>query len=137
MQAFRMSRVTGNTCCVENDLENSKEVDVPANSGDVATVVKISTDMPSKCSKTLNSGTSTVRHQVDIVPDCFPEFCSWCFARGKGSGSNCKAISIFRGKTLSIIEHIYFDAFILVVIFISSVSLVSYCRCYSKTRQVT
>ncbi|XP_028398945.1 sodium channel protein 60E-like isoform X2 [Dendronephthya gigantea] len=79
------------------------------------------------CSRTQSRDTwmtSSEHSPKPFVPDCFPKFCCMCFGEEKARRSLAfKAFVLSRGKVLSVVKHKYFDAFILFVILISSMSL--------------
>ena len=128
MRAFRAFRVSGKT---KTDGERTngdsshtdpsrswethvKELGVENNVSDVipASLSKLSQD--------------AFRHHDDVIPSCFPNFCCKTLKKKKDRRSMAyNALIVCRAKVLSIVEHRYFDPFIMFVIFISSISLVS------------
>jgi hypothetical protein len=153
MRALRPSRATGKTCTTENERERVNEGGLDPSRAceaeDKAFGVEknINDVIPNKSSTTLKpdiidqsdsgiqaratSMTSSNHSQRtlrdDVVPDCLPKFCCRCFNQEKALQRSkvYKAVIFSRAKVLGVVEHRYFDAFVLFIIFISSVSLVS------------
>ena len=135
MRALRAFRLAGKTCTTEN-----VEEDVEQNTNDVILNGSLASSSKNKIVDKSDSRThsrsmyipsskhsqKTFRDHDEVLPRCLPKFFCKCFAREKKNQSRVhKALVVSRAKVLSIVEHRYFDAFILFIIFISSVSLVS------------
>lgn len=135
MRALRAFRVAGKTCRTENVDEHAER-----STNEVITNGSSASSTKHKIVDQSDSGTHsrgmymtsskhfqrTFRGHDEVLPRCLPKFCCKCFDQEKKNHSTVhKALVFSRTKVLSIVEHRYFDAFILFIIFISSVSLVS------------
>ena len=134
MRALRAFRVPGKACRTENGDEDAER-----NSNDV--ISNENMPLPSKqkivnqsdsrtssrgmCSTSSKHSQKTFRDRDKVLPRCFPKFCYRCSEQKENQSMVYEAFVFSRTKVLSIVEHRYFDAFILFIIFISSVSLVS------------
>jgi hypothetical protein len=141
MRALHASRTNDETCATENEREHENEDGLePDRSMNNAIANRSSTTMKSDIvdqygSRTQSRATAmtsskhsqkTFRQRDAVVPDCFPRFCCTSVSQDKEQRSTIsKAFTLSRAKVLGVVEHRYFDAFILFIIFISSVSLVS------------
>ena len=139
MRTFRASRTkdktcptkTGRECLDENGLDQSCAINdvIPNRSSTTIKFDTIGNARTQSRATTMTSSThsqKTYQHRDVVVQDCFPRICCKCISQDDEHRSKVSKAFIFsRAKVLSVVEHRYFDAFILFIIFISSVSLVS------------
>ena len=148
MRAFRVPRVfTEHEAKAEGDKENENDLHSDPTRACECEMARIGEEInndhiiPNECSVTSNSEvdqscsrtqscdmwmTSSGHSPKRFVPDCFPKFgCRRFGEETKHRSWAYKALALLRAKVLTVVEHKYFDAFILFVILISSMSLVS------------